>query len=338
MESRPGSSTRAAAAAHADADAIIGVPRTATKADPAARASARLVAAYLLLTALLLLPGGLDGMRVSVLAFHAVVAAVLLATAGGRVAARPPVRVILDWAPLLLIPVLYGELPLLMEGIPGPVRYHDAAVAGLESRLFGGQPAFEWAGAWPVPLVSELLHASYLSYYALIYVPPLLLYRAIPRGVPDRSGSPERGAFHQTVFALALCFLSCFLVFIVLPVQGPRYLGEPAGVPDGPVRALVLTVLESGSSRGAAFPSSHVAVAVTQALVAIRHRGFAGAWVLALTCGLSAGAVYGGFHYGVDVLAGAAVGALVVPLASRIARRQTSPPHLPRNETGVRHA
>jgi membrane-associated phospholipid phosphatase len=86
------------------------------------------------------------------------------------------------------------------------------------------------------------------------------------------------------------------------------------------VRRLVLAILERGSSRGAAFPSSHVAVAVTQALLALRHQPRVGRWVAGVAVGLGAGAVYGGFHYGVDVLAGAALGAAILPLAPRIAR------------------
>ena len=64
-----------------------------------------------------------------------------------------------------------------------------------------------------------------------------------------------------------------------------------------------------------------MAVAVTQALLALRHQPRLGRWVAALAVGLACGAVYGGFHYGVDALAGAAVGVAVVPAARGIARR-----------------
>jgi membrane-associated phospholipid phosphatase len=114
---------------------------------------------------------------------------------------------------------------------------------------------------------------------------------------------------------LQISFLVCFLVFVFFPVQGPRYLGVPQGVPDGPVRRLVLSVLEVGSSRGAAFPSSHVAVATTQFVMVLQYQRRLGLLVLGISLGLAAGAVYGGFHYAVDVLAGVAVGTLAVPLA-----------------------
>ena len=286
------------------------------KAAPA-RAAARVTAGYLLLTAPLLPLGGGDAARFALAALHLALAAGLLELDRRRArGAGRGLRVLADWLPLLLVPVLYAELPLLMEALPRPVRYYDPLVSRFEAALFGGQPAFDWAGAWPITVLSEALHACYVSYYLLIYVPPLLLYVGLTGSHPPHAH--PRAAFHETVLALALSFLVCFAIFVVLPVQGPRYLGVPRGVPEGPIRELVLTILERGSSRGAAFPSSHVAVAVTQAALALRHQRRVGLWVAAVTIGLGAGAVYGGFHYAVDALAGAAVGVAVVPLARRL--------------------
>jgi membrane-associated phospholipid phosphatase len=291
-------------------------------------AALRVLAAYLALTAVVLPLDGLAPEHLALLVVHLGGAAALLALARRPGEPTPWLGVLADWLPLLLVPVLYAELPLLMEGLPGPVRYHDPLIMSLEERLLGGQPAFAWAGAMPSVILSELLHACYVSYYALIYVPLLLLFArqrgAAARGAAAAGGPREdrrRAAFHESVLALSLSFLGCFLVFVVFPVQGPRYLGVPEGVPPGPVRALALAILETGSSRGAAFPSSHVAVAVTQALLALRHQPRAGRWVAAIAVGLACGAVYGGFHYGVDVLAGALVGAAAIPAAARVARR-----------------
>jgi membrane-associated phospholipid phosphatase len=75
------------------------------------------------------------------------------------------------------------------------------------------------------------------------------------------------------------------------------------------MRRLVLRILQGASSRGAAFPSSHVSVAVAQAWLAMRYQRRVGRWTCALAVGLACGAVYGGFHYALDALVGAAVGA-----------------------------
>lgn len=209
-------------------------------------------------------------------------------------------RVVGDWLPLAAIPALYGALPIVMAGVSGgDATYHDGLVQRWERALFG-DPSRTLAAAFPGRLLSESVHLAYLSYYALIYVPPLLLYAR--RRMDD---------FHRVATALLLTFVVCFAVFAVFPVQGPRYLGT-APAPDGPVRSLVLALLESGSSRGAAFPSSHVAVAVVQTALAVLRRARLAAVYAVLTAGLTFGAVYGGFHYAVDALAGAVLALVLV--------------------------
>jgi membrane-associated phospholipid phosphatase len=100
-----------------------------------------------------------------------------------------------------------------------------------------------------------------------------------------------------------------FAAFSVFPVEGPRFAwGAPPGVPSGPIRALTLLVPEHGSARGTAFPSSHVAIALAQTLSSLRWRRSLGVEVAITTVLLATGAVYGGFHYASDVLAGVLVG------------------------------
>ena len=280
-----------------------------------------LLVGYLGGTAPLLALGGVTPLRLVALVVRvgAVILLLRLASRRRRGVDGSLEQTLVDWAPLIFVPALYGELPLLMEGLAGTIRYHDPAIARLEFAVFGAQPAFQWAGRWPSRVLSELLHASYASYYVLIYLPPLLLYLGMTGPDPRSGGSTD--AFQDTVLAVQVSFLVCFLAFVFFPVQGPRYLGVPQGVPDGPVRRLVLALLEAGSSRGAAFPSSHVAVATTQFIMVVRYQPSLSFLVFAISLGLAVGAVYGGFHYAVDVLAGVAVGTLAVPLAGALRRR-----------------
>ena len=273
---------------------------------------------YLAVAAVPLGAGGVGGFRGLLLAAHA---AALVAVVGSERrrhsgAAGQWTRAFADLHFLLFLPALYAELPLLMEGLPGEVTYQDPAIQRLESALFGSQPAWELAGAVPLSWLSEVLHLGYLLYYPIIYAPPLLLYvRA------RRTGSQwAHDAVQQTMFGIALSMILCYVVFVTWPVQGPRYLGTPEGVPGGPFRWMALKVLESGSSRGAAFPSSHVAVAVTQALLALRLQRYLGILLVPVVLALSVGAVYGGFHYAVDVLSGAVVGLLAAAAAMRLSR------------------
>ena len=203
---------------------------------------------------------------------------------------------VVDWLPLVAIPFLYAELPRLAVG-----GLHDGAVQRWESAVFGTSPAHTLAARWPNALFSESVHAAYLSYYLIIYGPPIVLYL---RGRLD--------TFRSTVAGLLAIFAICYTVFLVFPVAGPRYeWSAPPAVFDGPIRRLALRILAAGSSRGTAFPSSHVAVATVQSILAFRWSVRAGLSLGALTSCLAVGAVYGGFHYGIDVLAGAGLGLAV---------------------------
>jgi membrane-associated phospholipid phosphatase len=224
------------------------------------------------------------------------------------VSPRPGLRVVRDWLPLALGPLLYIELRWL---IPGAGRLHqDLLVERWEQALFHGQPSATWAPRMPNLAVSELLHFSYASYYLLVYVPPLLLYL---RG--------RREAFARTMLALTLVYGSCFIPYLFFPVDGPRYLVGPAAGPDGPVRSFVLHLLAAGSSRGTAFPSSHIAASVVASLCALQFQRAVGVLVALLTVGLALGTVYGGFHYAVDGIAGVVVGVVAWLLAGTIWRR-----------------
>lgn len=221
---------------------------------------------------------------------------------------RRVARAIADWAPLLLIPLLYKELAVLNRAVFGGT-YFDDLVIGWEGAIFGGQPSQEWARALPSLWLSEPLHAAYLSYYLIIFVPPLVLFL---RG--------RTAEFRAGVFTLMTAFFAHYLFFVYFPVQGPRYLfpapgGELAG---GWFYQLAHRVLEAGSAQGSAFPSSHVGVSVAQTLVVWRYLPRLAPFCALLTAGLALGAIYGGFHYATDAVAGAMLGTLAFVLAPRL--------------------
>lgn len=219
-------------------------------------------------------------------------------------------RVLLDWYPVLLIPALYLELAILNRAVHGGT-YFDGTVQAWEQALFGGQPSRDLAAAAPFPWLSELLHFGYLSYYLIIYVPPLLLY--LGGRVP---------AFRRAVFTLLLAFFVHYLFFVYFPVQGPRYLfAAPGGeLAEGALYQLTHRLLEAGSSQGAAFPSSHVGVAVAQTLTMLRFERRLVPWLAPLTLLLALGAIYGGFHYAIDAVCGALLGGLAVLAAPALYR------------------
>jgi membrane-associated phospholipid phosphatase len=131
-------------------------------------------------------------------------------------------------------------------------------------------------------------------------------------------------AVRQFVLAVIATFVTCYLIFIFFPVAGPYYTfprPAPWFTDNGPAR-LVYRVLASGSSYGAAFPSSHVAAALAATLAASRISPRAGLILFIPTLLLTVGVVYCQMHYGVDALSGLVVGAAVAWAFTRIPVRE----------------
>lgn len=285
-------------------------------ADPPVRPVDRLLGGYLLLTApALLFPHRPDVWPLLFLA-HLGVGTLLIV--GALAPLRAPgrsrlLRVLGDWYPLLLMPALYLELPMLNGSLWGD-HFFDDIIQSWEAGLFGGQPSATLAARWSWLPLSELLHLAYLAYYPLIYVFPALLY-----------ARREWEDFRATVFALMLGFTVSYVIFTVFPVQGPRYLfPSPGGdLAGGWLYRLTHTVLETGSSQGAAFPSSHAAIAVIQTVSAMRYLPRAAPVLGLITAGIAVGAVYGGFHYGIDMLAGVLLGVVLAVLSPVVRRSLT---------------
>jgi membrane-associated phospholipid phosphatase len=278
-------------------------PSTGAPGAPAARMEDRggggpyavdyVLIAYVLATGVLAAFAG-GGRGLAMAAAHAVVAVVLLRLTRFPV---PNARVLAFFRlfyPIAITPLFYAELATLNQMLfPG---YFDAAVQNWEAAVFGRQlsmiaddPAF--AHRW----LSEILHTGYFSYYFIMPV--------AAAGALIAAGSR---AAHRVTVTTALAFYVSYLCFAVFPVGGPRYEFVPIGgaIAEGGVYQMVHRLLESGSSRGTAFPSSHVAVSMATWL-ATWPASRALFWLLApFTISLAIGTVYGRFHYGLDAAIG----------------------------------
>lgn len=209
-------------------------------------------------------------------------------------------RLLHDFYPLLMIPVFYAEIGHLNDVVGLPrILDHDLTIQHWEQALFGGQVAFEWIRVAPSVFWSGLLHVGYLSYYPIILLgAPLVAVRASRHGA------------RRVIFAMMAAFVACCVVFLLYPVAGPNYAFPH---PTGPVRdvwsaRLVYTMLEAGSSVGAAFPSSHVAATVAVVVAAFREWRALGVILLVPAILLITGTVYCQMHYGVDAATGLVVG------------------------------
>ncbi len=225
-----------------------------------------------------------------------------------------------DAYPLLFIAFLYWELRYL--ALFFSAGYNDPLILRLEETLFGSQLAMTLSQWFPYVWLSELMHFFYASYWFLL---PVALVGLYLRG--------RLSGFRELVFAELVVYFGCYLVFIFFPVAGPHYQFPVIGghLSEGFFYQLVHLVLEDGGSKGAAFPSSHVAVAFAILLVSWRHDRLVAAVMAPFVIGLTISTVYGRFHYGIDALAGVLT-AVVLVIFARYLQRWLEPKD--RSESG----
>ncbi|HXY39030.1 MAG TPA: phosphatase PAP2 family protein [Vicinamibacteria bacterium] len=207
-----------------------------------------------------------------------------------------------EFYPLLLTLGLYTHVGLVNRAAGVS---HDLLVQGWEQALFGGQVSLAWVRAFPSRAWSTLMHAAYVSYYAILVASPLGLWL-----------KGRRAAARRALLLLMVAFYVCYATSLAFPVAGPRYLFPSASNSATAVAAaaLVRSLLETFSAWGTAFPSSHVAAALVAAVTAWRGWRPLGAVLIPLALLLTLSTVYGQLHYAVDAVAGGAVAAAVLLL------------------------
>jgi hypothetical protein len=153
----------------------------------------------------------------------------------------------------------------------------------------------------PRPL-AEFLEVAYTGVYPLI---PIALWLALRQGI-------DADRFWTTVI------LTDFVCFGVLPwvqTRPPRALGFESRWRSR-WRIVNLRTLAASSVQVNTFPSGHAAEALVCALLLSGGPGAIAGWMFFVAAAISAGAVFGRYHYAADAIAGWAV-ALVVYYAIR---------------------
>lgn len=213
-----------------------------------------------------------------------------------RMPAQPgkAMRVVRELYPLVFVAVFWLELDYVRISLD--LRNVDAAVAAADRWLFGVHLHEVGMAKYGSVFVSEAMHLLYYAYYPTIYVPPIVL---------TLLGRFE--AIRDMTFRLAATYLVCYLIYVLLPVDGPNNLVGRVQGPhtEGFFYGLVSAAQAFGGVRGASFPSSHVAGAVTIAFIAWRWLPRWAAVLLTLEAvGVVASTTFTQFHYAIDSVAG----------------------------------
>ncbi len=226
---------------------------------------------------------------------------------------HPVTRLLRWWYPLLLCTFCFEAVGQMIH-LLRPALIDDSLIT-TDRYLFGRDltPLLQsYANLW----LTELMYFCYASYYFFMPGVGLPLYW---RG---GAGSGEPGApFRQFMLAVSLTFWVCYLHFLCTPAGGPifwpAYPGGVQKLAGGPITAIERWVFEQGTIVGGAFPSSHVAVAMVATWYALRLR-VAPFFFMPVFFGLAISTLYNGYHYGIDVLYGMVVGAVILVVVSRL--------------------
>lgn len=202
------------------------------------------------------------------------------------------------WVPLGLYGLLYYQTGLINR-IVMP-QFLDVFFMNLDVSIFGQFPGFFLRGKQGNAFLDEFFHFFYFSYYLIVPLTAILLFRK------------DRKRFERFVFQLSFLFYLCFVIYILLPVEGPIALRNDYFQRGGLFQTLVDFIYTGGENPGAAFPSSHVAATFLVAWWGSTHFETIkiGYWVTCLF--LSIATVYCMFHYAVDVIGGLLFGVLAV--------------------------
>ena len=209
-----------------------------------------------------------------------------------------------DWLPALFFVTVFEEVSFLSLAIRGD--WQNVHVIAFESLLFAVPPALwmhERVSSWLI----EFLEFGYFAFYPLypVFGGMFWAWRDRPRFA---------GAFRRLTDALSVGYLLCYATYLLFPTQSPaNRLGvqQIASAHGGPFQAMVRLIQSHGGVHGNAFPSAHIMLAFVVLVFAYRFLPRVAPWLLVPILLMCVGAVYDGYHYASDVVAGALVGIVV---------------------------
>lgn len=202
-------------------------------------------------------------------------------------------QMIRHWYPIFSFTFLYMQAGLFNQIVFQ--GYVDDFFYKIDIWLFGTNPNIWLYDRLNNFYFNELIHLCYFSYYVLPAAFGVILYVT-----KDKE-------FYRTLFGISITFYFCYFLYILIPAAGPLDLRQGRFVDGGIMVQIMDWIYSEVEKPGAAFPSSHVAIALITLMYAYRlHRTVF--WVfLPFIIGLIFSTVYGFYHYVIDVIAGAGI-------------------------------
>ena len=221
--------------------------------------------------------------------------------------------------PLPLMLPFFQEFHFTVNALtPEHPYWFEPSLYKSDALLFGELPTVLLAPL-ATPLLNEIMHAFYFSYYLILVAGLLCAWLA---SAEENTGSRQnhqeaqlaepRPAFKSALLGMTLAYLLTFLCYPFLPARGPwenpDLMAEIAPFQGVLFTPLVHFVIERGAVSGGCFPSSHVSGAWGLIVgLSAAHPG--ASWILAIPAvGMSAACIYTRLHHAVDIGAGVLIG------------------------------
>jgi membrane-associated phospholipid phosphatase len=216
-------------------------------------------------------------------------------------------QILANFYPIAFIPILYESLgPLIFAARS---RSYDDLLIAADRIVFRTDPTV-WLQRFVRPFLTDFFFVSYLTYYFIAIALGVLLWK--------RKGTVPR----RFIFTLSLSYVLSYAGYFIVPALGPRTaLASAHSVPletTAVSRAIATTLDKLENTKFDVFPSGHTMVAVVVLIVAFQRARVAFWWFLPVAACLIVSTVYCRYHYVVDVVAGALLAAITVPLGDRL--------------------
>lgn len=206
-----------------------------------------------------------------------------------------------DWLPALFFVTVFEQVSHLSLSLRG--NWQNGYLINFESKIFGVSP-MEWLHNHASNWIIEFLEFGYSAFYLLYPLVGGLFWMW-------RERASYGGAFRHLTDALSAGYAICFAVYLLFPIQSPanRVGVQQIGSSHGGIFQHVVRAIQNNAGvHGNAFPSAHIMLSFVVLMFAYRYLPRLAPWLLFPVLLMCVGAVYDGYHYASDVIAGAALG------------------------------
>ena len=225
----------------------------------------------------------------------------------------------------LFVPFAFLQTGFMVTAVAG----HDyaAELERLDRALFWGANPLEALEAVASPLLTEILHWVYVSYW---FLPAAALTLILKKGTPKQAA--------RFLFAVVAAFYISYAGYALVPASGPNIHNNFGPLYPTHVEPLALYTFDTNlpgfwaadrlkqfvyagePTKFTSFPSGHVLITLVSVFWALRCGGRCARLLLAVGSAIIFSTVYLRYHYVVDVLASIVLAGLCVTAGERIHR------------------